>query len=412
MDPDDGRDLAGRHRLRHQLRHAPGAHQPHLDEVQPRAARAGGSRSSSACPPGSAARGFVQLLAQTSSGEVIEQGARWCLRARLRLAGGPGAHRGGRLHRRGRCRRRSATRRVERGLRPDRHPGLGQPLPGDPGGPAGEHLRRGAAPRPSASTCPNQVVVMFHCGSRGFGHQVATDYLQSLPARSWQRKYGIKVPRPRAGLRPLPLAGGAGLLRRHEVRHQHVLRQPPGDPAPHPRGLLRGLPRDPRGPGHAAGLRRRAQHRQAREAPGRRRRRGSCWCTARAPRAPSARAWPSCPPSTGRPASRSSSAAAWRPAPTCWPAWPSAAADLLHHGPRQRPHHEPPPGEASSSAANSSSTTGRSAASTCAPLSYARPGRGGRGRVQGHRRRGRRGASRPASAARWRASTPVGNVKG
>jgi RNA-splicing ligase RtcB len=27
-------------------------------------------------------------------------------------------------------------------------------------------------------TIPNQVVVMFHCGSRGFGHQVATDYLQ------------------------------------------------------------------------------------------------------------------------------------------------------------------------------------------------------------------------------------------
>src|SRR5438132_1149459 len=25
---------------------------------------------------------------------------------------------------------------------------------------------------------PNQVVVMFHCGSRGFGHQVATDYLE------------------------------------------------------------------------------------------------------------------------------------------------------------------------------------------------------------------------------------------
>ena len=27
-------------------------------------------------------------------------------------------------------------------------------------------------------TIPNQVVVMFHSGSRGFGHQVATDYLQ------------------------------------------------------------------------------------------------------------------------------------------------------------------------------------------------------------------------------------------
>jgi len=27
-------------------------------------------------------------------------------------------------------------------------------------------------------TRPNQVLVMFHCGSRGFGHQVATDYVQ------------------------------------------------------------------------------------------------------------------------------------------------------------------------------------------------------------------------------------------
>lgn len=27
-------------------------------------------------------------------------------------------------------------------------------------------------------TIPNQVAIMFHCGSRGFGHQVATDYLQ------------------------------------------------------------------------------------------------------------------------------------------------------------------------------------------------------------------------------------------
>ncbi len=37
----------------------------------------------------------------------------------------------------------------------------------------------------------NQIVVMFHCGSRGFGHQIGTDYLkifdQVMP------KYGIKV---------------------------------------------------------------------------------------------------------------------------------------------------------------------------------------------------------------------------
>ena len=42
-------------------------------------------------------------------------------------------------------------------------------------------------------TIPDQVVLMFHCGSRGFGHQVATDYLQSFLKVS-ERKYGIKVP--------------------------------------------------------------------------------------------------------------------------------------------------------------------------------------------------------------------------
>ncbi len=39
---------------------------------------------------------------------------------------------------------------------------------------------------------PDQVVVMFHCGSRGFGHQVATDYLL-LFLSVMERKYGIKI---------------------------------------------------------------------------------------------------------------------------------------------------------------------------------------------------------------------------
>ena len=39
---------------------------------------------------------------------------------------------------------------------------------------------------------PNQVVVMFHCGSRGFGHQVATEYLK-LFLSVMERKYGIKL---------------------------------------------------------------------------------------------------------------------------------------------------------------------------------------------------------------------------
>ena len=39
---------------------------------------------------------------------------------------------------------------------------------------------------------PDQVVVMFHCGSRGFGHQVATDYLQSF-LRAMPSRFGLPV---------------------------------------------------------------------------------------------------------------------------------------------------------------------------------------------------------------------------
>jgi len=38
-----------------------------------------------------------------------------------------------------------------------------------------------------------QVVCMIHCGSRGFGHQVATDYLRTF-ASVMERKYKIRVP--------------------------------------------------------------------------------------------------------------------------------------------------------------------------------------------------------------------------
>ncbi len=41
-------------------------------------------------------------------------------------------------------------------------------------------------------TIPNQVAIMFHCGSRGFGHQVATDYLQVF-LKVMEKKYGIKI---------------------------------------------------------------------------------------------------------------------------------------------------------------------------------------------------------------------------
>jgi len=39
---------------------------------------------------------------------------------------------------------------------------------------------------------PEQVVVMFHCGSRGFGHQVASDYLKEF-LQVMEPEYGIRV---------------------------------------------------------------------------------------------------------------------------------------------------------------------------------------------------------------------------
>ena len=37
----------------------------------------------------------------------------------------------------------------------------------------------------------DQILIMIHCGSRGFGHQVATDYLRVFDTA--MRKYGIVV---------------------------------------------------------------------------------------------------------------------------------------------------------------------------------------------------------------------------
>ena len=45
----------------------------------------------------------------------------------------------------------------------------------------------------------DQIVIMFHCGSRGFGHQVATDYLQTF-LKVMEPKYGIKIFRQRVGM--------------------------------------------------------------------------------------------------------------------------------------------------------------------------------------------------------------------
>ena len=55
-----------------------------------------------------------------------------------------------------------------------------------------ENIFDAATARAFGITIPNQVVIMFHCGSRGFGHQVATDYLQTF-LKVMTSKYGIKL---------------------------------------------------------------------------------------------------------------------------------------------------------------------------------------------------------------------------
>ncbi|MDQ2694774.1 MAG: RtcB family protein [Pseudomonadota bacterium] len=55
-----------------------------------------------------------------------------------------------------------------------------------------ENVRDPALARAFGITIPHQVVVMFHCGSRGFGHQVATDYLQVF-LKVMEKKYAIKI---------------------------------------------------------------------------------------------------------------------------------------------------------------------------------------------------------------------------
>ena len=199
----------------------------------------------------------------TSSAQMSEQGLRWCLKKGwawkedLERTEEGGVARGG---------RRLGGEREGRGARlpADRHPGLGQPLPGNPGGPRREHLRpqagRGAGhpgPRAGAGDVPLRQPRLRPPGGHRLSVEVPGGDAAEVPH---------PLPGPRAGQRPLRLRGGAGLLRGHEVRGEHVLRQPPGDPAPPAGGVRRGVRPRPAGAGHAPGLRRHAQHRATGEA--------------------------------------------------------------------------------------------------------------------------------------------------
>jgi tRNA-splicing ligase RtcB (3'-phosphate/5'-hydroxy nucleic acid ligase) len=59
---------------------------------------------------------------------------------------------------------------------------------------------------------PEQVVIMFHCGSRGFGHQVASDYLEKF-LEVMGPKYGLKVPDRELACAPISSPEGQAYLK-------------------------------------------------------------------------------------------------------------------------------------------------------------------------------------------------------
>jgi tRNA-splicing ligase RtcB len=140
-------------------------------------------------PAGVGSRGFVRL-AQGELEEVLVHGARWAVRRGFGtsrdleyteaggcIAGADPAH--------------VSAKALERGRDQIGTLGSGnhyleiQVL--HPSGVVDAELARGFG-----LDLPEQVVVMFHCGSRGFGHQVATDYLDSF-LRAMPKKFGLEV---------------------------------------------------------------------------------------------------------------------------------------------------------------------------------------------------------------------------
>jgi len=140
-------------------------------------------------PAGVGSHGFLKI-SQDEFREVVEQGARWCVRngygwdEDLELTEEDGCIKGADASK-------ISQRAIDRGY--NQIGTLG----------SGNHYLEVQVARPEdmrdvdlakkfGITIPNQVVIMFHCGSRGFGHQVATDYLQTF-LKVMDSKYGIKI---------------------------------------------------------------------------------------------------------------------------------------------------------------------------------------------------------------------------
>jgi tRNA-splicing ligase RtcB (3'-phosphate/5'-hydroxy nucleic acid ligase) len=140
-------------------------------------------------PAGVGSTGFVKL-SRSEFRRVVEEGARWCIKngygwpEDLELTEESGCSAGADATK-------ISDKAIDRGVKQIGTLGSGnhyleiQVAHRD-------HIHDEALARRFGITMPDQVVVMFHCGSRGFGHQVATDYLQVF-LKVMESKYGIKI---------------------------------------------------------------------------------------------------------------------------------------------------------------------------------------------------------------------------
>jgi tRNA-splicing ligase RtcB len=141
-----------------------------------------------AVPCGVGAHGFVRLT-ESAFRDVMREGAGWCVRhgygwpEDLDCTEGRGCLPGADPER-------VSDRALERGLRQLGTLGSGNHyLEIQVVRPDGVHDPKIA--RALGVEGPGQICVMLHCGSRGFGHQVGTDYLRAFDAA--MRRYGITV---------------------------------------------------------------------------------------------------------------------------------------------------------------------------------------------------------------------------
>jgi tRNA-splicing ligase RtcB len=140
-------------------------------------------------PAGVGSTGFIRISPDEFR-QVVEQGARWCVK------NGTGWHEDlERTEERG-CiagadAAKISSKAVDRGFKQIGTLGSGNHyLEIQVAKP--EYVFDAELAKVYGITIPNQVVIMFHCGSRGFGHQVATDYLQIF-LKVMETKYGIKI---------------------------------------------------------------------------------------------------------------------------------------------------------------------------------------------------------------------------